>query len=357
MFGNFDILTPSLFAVFTIANIRAFRNKTRSDNGKTNKLWNFFEVYQNNKVSGIRILLIMSLCIKLVVVIFGLGKSSIVSIFYGLSAVVISIFVSYFYLLYLTLYKNIKSFVGVISYWIIAITIFVLIWLGVVPILGLRGSNTSWKLLIVFVTVITPLVQFIRSILYKGVPDQKNSLVFFREAAIFLLFVLGMYLINVSIGFSVYFVQNPREQFTKINQTNDNPLTANWPDFTAFQEFVILTTKFSAGGKQFLSNSDPSIPVNQLEDKKVKEIPAKQVNVLYPILAEATLIQFCYTVIGFALVMDWISRKRKAPIESNTEIILNLNRLTKEVREIEATLNTRKSKLIEKRKARTHRKK
>jgi hypothetical protein len=62
-------------------------------------------------------------------------------------------------------------------------------------------------------------------------------------------------------------------------------------------------------------------------------------------------------VIGFALVMDWISRKRKAPIESNTEIILNLNRLTKEVREIEATLNTRKSKLIEKRKARTHRKK
>lgn len=194
MFGNFDILTPSLFAVFTIANIRAFRNKTRSDNGKTNKLWNFFEVYQNNKVSGIRILLIMSLCIKLVVVIFGLGKSSIVSIFYGLSAVVISIFVSYFYLLYLTLYKNIKSFVGVISYWIIAITIFVLIWLGVVPILGLRGSNTSWKLLIVFVTVITPLVQFIRSILYKGVPDQKNSLVFFREAAIFLLFVLGMYL-------------------------------------------------------------------------------------------------------------------------------------------------------------------
>ncbi|MFR0705417.1 hypothetical protein [Enterococcus sp.] len=78
------------------------------------------------------------------------------------------------------------------------------------------------KLLIVFVTAITPLAQFIRTILDKDISYHKDSLVFFREVAIFLFFILGVYLVNVSVGLSIYFIQNPQEQTTKINKVDYN---------------------------------------------------------------------------------------------------------------------------------------
>ena len=186
MLGNFDVLTPSIFVIFIIANVRVLIDKHRNNKGKETKFWKFFEVYQ-----GVRVLLIVSLLIRIIFVLFGLAKIPIFNTLYGFSGVTISVFVSYFYfrLLYLSLYRNTKTFIGAVVYWIITITVFIFIWLGVVPILGMRGSNISWKLLIVFVTAITPLAQFIRTILDKDISYHKDSLVFFREVAIFLFFI------------------------------------------------------------------------------------------------------------------------------------------------------------------------
>ena len=358
MLGNFDVLTPSIFVIFIIANVRVLIDKHRNNKGNETKFWKFFEVYQDNKVSGVRVLLIVNILIRIIFVLFGLAIIPIFNSLYGFSGVTISVFVSYFYfrLLYLSLYRNTKTFIGAVVYWIITITVFIFIWLGVVPILGMRGSNISWKLLIVFVTAITPLAQFIRTILDKDISYHKDSLVFFREVAIFLFFILGVYLVNVSVGLSIYFIQNPQEQTTKINKVDYNLFDAKASDFTALHNAVLFSTRLFAGGQQFLSNSDPSVPVRQLEEKGVKKLSAEQTTELYPILAEATLIQFCYTVIGFALIMDWISRRVTTFTEHNSGINPSINGLTKETLQIEAILGARKSQLIEKRKPIIHRK-